>query len=265
MDMHRTIASGHAEDGAAGINIAAAGIRFAKAKLVPPDSSGYIHIAAEIDSIWPFGLRLQSRDKREAIARSKSLAARLEKLDSVIRATVFVARLIPPAVGDRMETREKVHVARFDLVVLIETRDPQAAAALQDQPLYKELVSMLREKSRFLHVVRARNERKMGEVDSTRDGVFLFNYFHGDDPSKLIPVWYYTAGWFQTNTNLDNSLLMQPEPGQESEYGIINHCRWDRWRDVLPHLAFRPTFRSYVMGNFDANGIVPMPILYRLA
>jgi hypothetical protein len=102
-------------------------------------------------------------------------------------------------------------------------------------------------------------------VDHGRDGVFLFNFFHADDLKKLTPTWEYTAGWFQEKTGLDNSEVLMPAEGEQSQYGIINHCRWDRWRDILPDLIFRPTFRSYVMANFDANGVVPMPILYRLA
>lgn len=252
-------------DSTEGINIVNRRLQFPKARLVEPNPSGYIHIAAEIDRIWPFGLGPVSAKKRNAVARALTLSERLQKLDRVIRASVFVGRFIPPGQGARMESRPHVHVARFDVVVLIETSDPQRAAELQKHELYTEFVTMLRDNSRYVHVVRARNARKMGEVDVSRDGVFLWNYFHGDEPSKLIPVWYHSAGWFQTKTALHNSILLEPEEGQRSQYGIINHCRWDHWHDVLPDLRFRPTFRSYVLANFDANGIVPMPILYGLA
>jgi hypothetical protein len=254
-----------AADSTDGLTIVDRHLQFPKARLVQPNASGYLHVAAEIDRIWPFGLGPVSSNKREAVTRARALSERLKNLPTVVRASVFVGRFIPPGQGARMENRPHVHVARFDLVVLIETIDPSEAAKLETHDLYKELVSMLHANSHYVHVVRARNARKMGEVDASHDGVFLFNYFHGDDPSKLIPVWYYSAGWFQTKTGLDNSILLQPESGEPSQYGIINHCRWDHWHDVLPDLRFRPIFRSYVLANFDANGVVSMPILYRLA
>jgi hypothetical protein len=265
MNAYQEVALATTTDVPANIKVVNRHLQFPKATLVPPNSTGYVHLAAEIDLIWPFGLRPASSAKRMAVAHSLGIAARLERMESVIKAKVFVARFIPPGQGKRMETRKHVHVARFDLVVLIETTNPLAAANLQSHPDYQELVSVLREKSRYLHVVRAHNERKMGDVDMNRDGVFLFNFFHGDDPSKLIPVWYYSAGWFQAKTNLHNSILLMPDENQKSEYGIINFCRWDHWYDILPDLRFRPTFHSYVLANFDANGIVPMPILYGLA
>jgi hypothetical protein len=252
-------------DSTDGITIVNRHLQFPKARLVQPNASGYLHVAAEIDRIWPFGLGPVSSRKRDALARTLALAERLETLEPVLRAPVFVARFSVPGLDKRMASRPHVHVARFDLVVLIETIDPSEAAELQRHAFYAELVSMLEANSDYVHVVRARNTRKMGEVDASRDGVFLFNYFHGDDPTKLIPVWYYSAGWFQTRTELHNSILLEPDEGQKSQYGIINHCRWDHWHDVLPDLRFRPTFRSYVLANFDANGVVPMPILYRLA
>ena len=95
--------------------------------------------------------------------------------------------------------------------------------------------------------------------------MFLFNYFHGEAPKKLIPIWEYTAGWFEDRTGLDNSELLVPEADQGSEYGLINHCRWDHWHDILPDLALRPSFKRYVLDNFAANGVSPMPILYGLA
>ncbi|KID27802.1 hypothetical protein HQ32_04923 [Prauserella sp. Am3] len=239
-------------------------LSFPKASLVEPVSSGFIYLGAEIDPIWPFGLRRASRGKREAMSRSMALTARLEQLDSVLSAKVLVAHFIPPGQGKELGRRKQVHQARFDLVVLIETTDMESAADLQQHELYRELVTLLEQRADHMHVVCAHNRRSMGAVDKGRDGIFLFNYFHADDPAKLIPVWEYTAGWFEANTGLDNSTLLEPAEGEHADYGIINHCRWDRWRDVLPHLRLRPSFRRYVLAHFYANGIVPMPILYRL-
>jgi hypothetical protein len=59
-------------------------------------------------------------------------------------------------------------------------------------------------------------------------------------------------------------VLLPAEPAK-SQYSIINHCRWDRLRDILPSLIFKRTFRSYVLDNFAANNVAAMPTLYRLA
>ncbi|WP_199616379.1 hypothetical protein [Paenibacillus alkalitolerans] len=65
-------------------------------------------------------------------------------------------------------------------------------------------------------------------------------------------------------TGLDNSTLLLPAEGESSQYGVINHCRWDRLSDIVPDLLFRRSFRKYVLDNFESNGIAAMPILYKL-
>ncbi|WOH46994.1 hypothetical protein [Bradyrhizobium sp. sBnM-33] len=166
-----------AADSTDGLTIVDRHLQFPNARLVQPNASGYLHVAAEIDRIWPFGLGPVSSNKREAVTRARALSERLKNLPTVVRASVFVGRFIPPGQGAPMENRPHVHVARFDLVVLIETIDSSEAAKLETHDLYKELVSMLHANSHYVHVVRARNARKKGEVDASRDGVFLFNYF----------------------------------------------------------------------------------------
>lgn len=245
----------------ADITVVNAHLNFPKVNLIAPKTAGYIHVAAEIDPIHPFGLGGESQRKREAREQALKLARALEQEDGVVRATVFVGRLRPPGTHHP----EGVHKPAFDLVVLIETGDMARAEAIQASAPYKALIDMLTARSDYLHVARARNGRRIGSVDFSNDGVFLFNYFHGEDQRKLIPIWEYTAGWFEDRTDLHNSELLVPEPGQGSEYGLINHCRWDHWHDILPDLALRPTFKSYVLDNFAANGVSPMPILYSLA
>ena len=71
------------------------------------------------------------------------------------------------------------------------------------------------------------NVRRIGAVDHLRRGVFLFNYFFADELSQTLGVWDYTAGWFQDQTGLDNSIVILPDPDQQCPYKILNHCRWD--------------------------------------
>jgi hypothetical protein len=81
----------------------------------------------------------------------------------------------------------------------------------------------------------------------------------------LNPVREYTAGWFQDQTGPDNSILVPPDSESDTDCTVINHCRWDRPRDILPHLLFNRSFRTYVLAHFAANNTAPIPILYRLA
>ena len=109
------------------------------------------------------------------------------------------------------------------------------------------------------------NVRRIGPVDHSKKGVFLFNYFYADQVNQNLQVWEYTAGWFQDQTGLDNSTVILPDLVKESSYKIINHCRWDHLIDILPSLIFKRSFRKFVLKNFEANNVATMPILYRLA
>lgn len=239
------------------------GKRYDKVALVEPNDRGYLTLGAEVDSRPPW--LPPSATKRALVNHLKQWCAELEQQPQVERARVFVARLIPPGKGAYLQQRPQVHVARFDVVVLVITRDVEAAQELHDGPGFTSIRSRIEQDATRTHAVISRNSRRIGEVDHDRDGVFLFNFFTADDVAENLHVWEYTAGWFQQETGLDNSTLLEPTNPQDAEYTVINHCRWDRWRDVLPSLAFKPTFRSYVLASFEAHRTAAIPILYRLA
>ena len=114
-------------------------------------------------------------------------------------------------------------------------------------------------------IVTGVNVRRIGPVDHSKKGVFLFNYFYADQVKQNLQVWEYTAGWFQNQTGLDNSTVILPDLVKENSYKIINHCRWDHLIDILPSLIFKRSFKKFVLNNFEANNVAAMPILYRLA
>ena len=239
--------------------------KFPRVKLAEPLPSGFVHIAAEVDARPPF--LPNSRKKRRLLARCKGWCRQLEEDPDVLSAVVFDALVATPGRGEFLKRRPgKVHVARFDLAVLIETTTPEAAdAALRASPAYADMERTIREAATFTHVVTATNPKSMGTVDHDRQGIFLFNYFFADDTEQNLAVWEYTAGWFGQETGLDNSTVLLPREGERSEYTIMNHCRWDRLRDVMPSLLFKKSFRSYVLANFEASNVAAMPILYRMA
>ncbi|GAA2208991.1 hypothetical protein GCM10009850_044490 [Nonomuraea monospora] len=226
-----------------------------KARLAPPSDDGFLMLAGEAGG-WrgPFA------------TAPTQLAARLKALASGIgacEANVFRAILRPPGEGDELLAARGLQPARYDVVVLIRTASVAAALELRESPACKALSETLRTAARRTHEIVADNAARIGDVDHSRDHAFLFNYFYADDRERLLQVWEYTAGWFQAKTALPDSALMRPLEGEPGDYGIINHASWPNLRAFLPGLIFRPTFRSFVLANFKANGIAAQPIIYR--
>jgi hypothetical protein len=141
----------------------------------------------------------------------------------------------------------------------------KAVDDIRSGSLYRELDERVRGAARYVYATSATNVKRIGPVDHSGGGVFLFNYFVADRQDQNIAVWHYTAGWFQRETCLDNSTVLLPSRADEAGYTLINHCRWPRLRDVLPSLLFKRSFRRYVLEHFEANDTAPIPILYRLA
>jgi len=108
--------------------------------------------------------------------------------------------------------------------------------------------------------------RRVGDVDKSRPGLFVFNYFAGDDPGLAAELWEYLSGWYAAETGLNSATLLAPLEDEQSDYVLINHARWD---GSLPAFMARQlpkkTFRSYMLANLKANHVAAMPVLYRLA
>lgn len=247
--------------------------KYPKARLIEPTTFGYVHLAAEVSPLPIPPQRLpflpDKREKTALLDELKTLGHRIERLDPVRKVTVFEAVAIPPTprfgshVGERAES---VRAARFDVAILVETESPEDAREVQESPEYLDLVEVLEAGARSTRVTLARNAKRIGDVDESRDGLFLFNHFVADDTEAMMELWEYLAGWYQEETGLDNSVLLAPLESQEEGYAAINHARWDV---SLPRFLFRQlskkSFRSYVLANMEANRVEAMPILYRLA
>jgi hypothetical protein len=239
--------------------------KYSAVKLIEPTTLGYIHIAAEVHPrALPF--LPNGREKSEVITKLKELAHSLEELDAVERVTVFDALAFAPPSAYVQERRDAVHVAHFDIVVLIETTSPETTGDVQNTPAYQTLVDALESKARRMHIIPARNVKRIGDVERTRKGLFLFNYFVGDDPQVTLELWDYLADWYEVETGLDNSVLLVPLEGEQSDYRIINYAHWD---ESLPRFLWRQlskkSFRNYMLANLAANRVGAMPVLYRLA
>jgi len=239
--------------------------RYTKVHLIEPAPLGYLHLAADVQAAHrPGPVLRRSRDKQQLLGVLKWHARQLAQLGTVESATVYDAIAFTPPAGD-IKNRP-IRPAWFDVVVLVETASPGAAGEVRAASAYQALADALTEKARRMHQIAARNVRRVGDVDKSRPGLFLFNYFAGDDFDLAVELWDYLAGWYETETGLDNSTLLGPLEGEESDYVMINHARWDH---SLPLFMARQlpkrTFRSYMLANLRAHHLSAMPVLYRLA
>ncbi len=241
--------------------------RYGRVHLIEPAPLGYLHLAGDVEAAhWPGPVLRRSRDKQQLFGALKWQARRLAELEAVETVTVYDALGFAPPGGDAMGQSARLRPPWFDVVVLVETVSPGAAGEVRESPAYQELAATLTEKARRVHQVAARNVRRVGDVDKSRPGLFIFNYFVGEDPGLAAELWEYLSGWYAAETGLNSATLLEPLEGEQSDYILINHARWD---GNLAAFAARQlpkkTFRSYMLANLKANHVAAMPVLYRLA
>jgi hypothetical protein len=244
--------------------------RYRPISLIEPTTLGYIHVGAEVrPPRLPFRLPFlpAGREKYELIGRLKEPARQLEQVEAVERVTIFHAIVMPPVRSAYLRERgDSVHLPRFDIVVLIETRSVDVIPEVQRTPTYQALLDVLQGQARRLHVMAARNAKRVGDVDKTGQGLLLFNHFVADNRDVMLQLWDYLADWYALETALDNSTLLVPLEGEHSDYLAINHARW---AESLPRFLWqqfsKKSFRTYVLANLEANRVGAMPVLYRLA
>jgi hypothetical protein len=235
------------------LNIVNPDPRYSPVNLIEPTTLGYIHLAAEVKPRPMPPQRLpfvpNGREKTELLSRLKMLANSLEQLELVEKATVFAAVAIPPTSRFSSYLKERadsIHLARFDVIVLIETASPQLAREVQQTPDYRALLDALESEAKDMHVMVARNAKRIGDVEKTRDGLFLFNYFVADDANVALELWDYLAGWYEAETGLDNSTLLVPlelhagQPGGQPRRSDADpvparrRSSSNRWRGAAP-------------------------------
>lgn len=236
---------------------------YPRAHLVEPPPRGYIHLAAVVEpSTGPTPFPRTSRAKGQLLDRLKELGQALESLDAVEKATVYKAVIAPPPQG--WAKQHHVHHARYDVVMLVETTTPEMIGQVQGSEPYQQVHDLMVEASSDLHVMAARCAKSLGDVDKTRPGLFMFNYFVAEDNDVALELWEHLAGWFVVQTHLDNSTVLQPI--DKADYAFVNHARWDHGLPrLMMHLFTKPSFRGYVMTNLLANRTGSMPVFYHLA
>ena len=239
--------------------------KFPKVTLVDPTNSGYLLFALNVDRRPPIGFFIESQNKKNILSELKGELDNLKNNFKVIDATVFKAMIIPPGRGAFLKKRPNVEIAKFDVVLLIEFDLHESAKEFHRSLQWKNIEDAYKTRAKKSLTITGSNIRRIGPVDHSKKGVFLFNYFFSGQVNRNLEVWEYTAGWFQDQTGLDNSTVILPDQIKENSYKIINHCRWDHLIDILPSLIFKSSFKKFVLNNFETNNVAAMPILYRLA
>jgi len=231
------------------------------APLMQPSTSGYLHLAAVVDPPRQPGPPFPRPSARRSLLLSRlpTLARGLDAHPDVQRTTIYRAVLVPPA-----PRGQGVAAARADVVVLVETVSPERTGGVQASAAYQSLTTALAEVAREVHVTTAGCLRRVAEVDKTRPGLFLFNYFTAPDAAVAVQLWERLAGWYAAHTGLDNSTVLAPTG--ETDFVFVNHARWDT---SLPRFLARQflkrSFWTFVRANLNANRVVARPVLYRLA
>ncbi len=250
------------------LHLVNADAKYPKAHLIEPTTFGYIYLAARVRP-GHSPLVLPSAERTRLLARVKHLARELEHVDGVVQATVFRAIVMPPTAKFSSYLKERgasLEIARFDVLLLVQTTSPATAREVQAAPEFRILLRAIESEAEAVHCIVARNARRIGDVDTARDGLFLFNHFAADDPGVMLQLWEYLAGWYAAETGLDNSVALVPEGGDGADYAIVNWARWDEsplrhfW-----HQLSKKTFWRYVTANLEANRAAAMPIYCRLA
>jgi hypothetical protein len=207
--------------------------------------------------------------RQRLLAKLKTMARRLEHGQAVRRARVFRAIVRPPTARFSAYLRERgraAPVADFDVLVLIETDSPASARDVRRSTDYQALLDALRAESDSVHLMLARNGKRITDVDTEHGGLFLFNHFLAADADTMRALWDYLAGWYVAETGLDNSVALVPAEGESSPYQIVNWARWNE-RPILHfwHQLSKRELLELRCGQLDANHAGSMPNCCRLA
>lgn len=245
------------------VHIVNADSKYGRVLLQESTTSGYIHIAAQTcEPSFPF----RANTDPTLLEGLKELVSHLHDLECIETIHVFRAVGLPPVsrlpyVKDHADT---IRVARFDVAVLMETKNQECVEQLQDTPLYQALLEYLRTNSIGVHTMSALNTKRFGEIDARQNGLFLFNYLVAEDTETLMELWDYLADWYRVEMNLENSLLLEPVKSEASDYAALNYARFNgSLPGFLAKQMSKKSFRNYLLANLDAHHVGAMPILYQ--
>jgi hypothetical protein len=205
------------------------------AAFTEPAPYGYLYVGMRIDPPNRVPVVRRSAARTVALQDCRRLAGRLESLVEVVAVTVYEAVVIPPA-------RDS---PRFDVMVLIQTTSPESIPAVEAAEAFQHL------KADF--VMAARNTRRIGDIDRSEAGAFLFNHFTAADSERALRTWEDIAGWFTHRAGVEDSALLQPIGA--SPYVFVNHVRLPCSPVRFFLRLAKPSFRKAVSRRLTTNQI----------
>lgn len=164
-----------------------------RARMVDPPRRGYLHLAAAVQP--PVGPPFPRTGTRKAalLDRLKALARQAADESVLEKATVYRAVVTPPAGG--YAKQNSIHQARYDVAVLVETSSPDTTDEVGKSDAYQAMRKAITNAASDVYEVSAHFVKSLGDVDKSRPGLFLFNYFVAEDPAVALELWEYLAGW----------------------------------------------------------------------
>src|SRR6266540_5492786 len=219
--------------------------RWSSPHLVEPSPSGFLYVAVQSrprSRPGPIVGREPERDR--ALDQVRAYASTAGERPEVIEATAFRAVLMAPGPG-----------LQPDVALLVQTDAPAQAAALHEMPELKALLDSLGSAGARTRVVAAANVRRIADVEHERDGLVLFNHFYTADRELAIELWDRLAAWYEAELGLDNSMLLAPLDGEDADFAIVNHARFEgSLAGVAAKRFAKRSFHTYVRANLRANG-----------
>ncbi|WP_069167643.1 hypothetical protein [Nocardia altamirensis] len=196
---------------------------------------GYLYLGFRADPPRRVPFVPRSSRRREVLRRCQDLTRQLQALDEVVTATVYRAVAIQPSSTS----------PRFDVIVLIETTTPSALESVQETQAFQQFGADF--------VMAARNIRRMGDIDRSPSGTFLFNHFTADDADRALRYFDSVAGWFHHDAKVDDIALLGPmEPGP---YVFVNQVRLPGTLAAFVYHLLHPNFRRSVSAKMRANRV----------
>lgn len=130
--------------------------------------------------------------------------------------------------------------APFNIVILIESQSVKDALILQSNAKFNVLRKNIAPEHSVNFCLVAANMRRIGDVDRSKQGIFIFNFY------KASRFGYLTD-------EIEKDIL-----GWDSEYTIVNHARWNQgglW-NIFSTILMNPKLRNQAENS--------KPTMYRL-
>ncbi|MFC9439381.1 hypothetical protein [Nocardia sp. NPDC057030] len=205
------------------------------APYVDPAPYGYLYLGFRADPPRRVPFVPRSSRRRHVLRRCQEVTRRLQAMDQVVSARVYRAVAIQPSAVS----------PRFDVIVLIETTTPDTVAAVRVTPEVQQLDADF--------AMPARNIRRLGDIDRSPSGTFLFNHFTADDPERALRYFDSVAGWFTHDAKVDDIALIGPL--EDAPYVFINQVRLPGTLAAFILALLRPNFRNSVYRKMRANRV----------